>query len=403
MQSASQPDRNGEIHPVATGGKAPDRSDAVARSRTGPARNSPQTLRETLLTLDQLLPRPFDLDLAATRLLELVDEAYPALQSALFVVPGDMAPDGDVSRPLEVAGRRGVLFDEELAIWVEGIARDALAHCQVLGRESNASHLASFLWVPILHRGQHLGVLQLGDDRPRAMAGTRPRELGRLADELGAVLARLLDARRAANEARERDERLEALERECRHLRRECISSRARDFLLHAALRRAETRLGPGREWEGLNAELHELRCGESAAESWVDLGGIVTRACETLECDEGFFALRLEELPPVLCQRMRVEGLFGVLLERAAEAADSDASGWIELRTRAGFAECEIGLESDALVIEGDTWRSWFDDVESREAALDLVRDQGGDLRFEAMPHRLGVTLMLPVDASLR
>ncbi len=404
MESASQPNRG---RATALRGKAKVEDRARIDRRLASHARAREALREDLRALDVLLAAPIAVEGVGSHLLERVHAVFPSRQSALFVVSASMdeGSEWDAAQPLDVAAVRGPAFDEEEAIWIEGVAREALTHCQVLGRESRASALASFLWVPILHRGRRMGVLQLGDDHAHALAGTLPRELGVLADDLGAVLTRVREHQQLQGESNQRTNELAALKRECRHLRRERRDSRARDFLLQTALRRAERRLSTDPAMEALAADLRELQCGDSAPETWVDLRDLVVRSLGSAQQFEGegeFFALRSVAPPPVRCQRLRVEGLIGALIARALEAAESDARGWIELRTRPGGVECEIGVEGGFASASKESHRGWFEDEDARDAAIDLAQDQGGDLCFDRDPERARVILTLPVDSAL-
>ncbi len=369
------------------------------------------SIRVWLASLSAIMASPISREAVASQLLERIHAFCPSRQSALFCVPEVACNTWQPSGELEVLAARGMALGEDEALWVERIARESLNRCQVLGRESLSAALASFLWVPVLCRGERVAVLQFGDDRGHAMAGSRPRELGVLADDIGAVLVQTGELEAMQRKNVDLEMQIDALKREQAAARRERREQAGRDLLLNAplnaALRRAEAMVAEQPEMAGLASDLRELRCGESAPETWVDLPGLVEHCLEivcTSDVDRGSLTVQADRIPPVRCQRMRVKGLLCALIERAIGRLGSEVSGWIQLRSCERTVLCEVGVEGE---IEhgsagNEPWSWWFDSPEERDAAIDLAEDQGGDLQALRAEDRVVATLTLPVDPDL-
>ncbi|MDP6980490.1 MAG: hypothetical protein QF570_18135 [Myxococcota bacterium] len=366
------------------------------------------SVRAWLVSLSTIMASPISRDAVACEVLERIEAFCPSKQSALFCMPDFTTDAWNSSTELEVAAARGAALPDDQAIWVERIARESLGRCQVFGRESRSAGLASFLWVPVLCRGQRVGVLQLGDDQGHAMAGSLPRELGVLADEIGAVLVHAGEHEAMQREKARLELRIDALEREQKIARSERCEQAGRDLTLNAALHRAEDAATRQPELAALASDLRELRCGESAPETWVDLRDLVDRCLEGLsvsDVDRSFLAVQADRIPPVRCQRMRVEGLLGALIERAlVRLGGGDLSGWIHLRAGARTVLCEVGVEGEVARASGKdaSWQGWFDNADEWDAAVDLAEDQGGELTTAVADDRTGVVLTLPVDPDL-
>ncbi|MCP5040191.1 MAG: hypothetical protein GY944_04115 [bacterium] len=432
------------------------------------------------MTFGRLLESPGDRERSARLLLDLVNDTFPARHSALLVV--DEAGEGE---SLEVAAARGAALTLDQAEWVERIARESLARCQVLGRESAEAALSSFLWVPVLCRGERLAVLELGEGRGHWFASDRTRDLAVIADEIGRLLDGSGRVERAERERCDLEQRVVSQARKLRDLERRVVASAGRDALLRTALRRARQATDPasyvssnlhaaceeigfvrdvferlvdassallaglpsddrGSAREALEAELEsarscrfqallddltalseeveegaavlrdvggefrELALGETAPEVWVDARQLIEA---TVDCvggaDEGkgAIALRIDELPPLRCQRLRVECLLVLLLERALELAGADADVILQASLRGSAVLLEIcieGLEPSTIAsVEAirEDQDSFFDSIEQARVACDLIEDQGGRLEIDAADDLVSIRVDLPVD----
>ncbi len=372
-------------------------------------------LRTWLTRFNALLEPPFGREQAAAGILCILEDFFPARQSALFILEEKVEAkaekkvqeqceegaeeEGDV---LVVAAARGTALSLEEAVWVERTARECLARCQVLGRESSDTSLSSFLWVPVLYEGRRVGVIELGDCRGHWFSGGRTRELSVLADDVGRLLVRLEELAGRENRVETLQHDLSARTRECRAMERRLVASAGRDAISQlaisiaegatdptayvlsnlqsarddieamqgvvdqlfesarvlvdrlpkdsnyaelAALREALTTAEASRfrsflgdlapliedveegaaRLRSIGKDFRELALGDAAPMDWVDIGELIERTLVVVAYGEGHepsCEVRIAELPPVRCQRMRIEGLLVSILGRAMAVA---------------------------------------------------------------------------------
>lgn len=467
-------------------------SFAERRDRlSGQSADPSQGLRAWLTRFSALLEPPLGREQVAAGILCVLEDFFPARQSALFVLEEKVekkvdekfeANGEEESDALVVAAARGTALSLEEAVWVERTARESLARCQVLGREFSDTSLSSFLWVPVLYEGRRVGVIELGDCRGHWFSGGRTRELSVLADDVGRLLVRLgdLSSRETRIETLQKD--LSARTRECKEMERRLVASAGRDAISQLAISIAERSTDPSayvlsnlqsarddieamqgvvnqllesarvlvdrlpkdakyaelaalrealaaaetsrfRSFLGdlapliedveegasrlrsIGEDFRELALGDAAPMDWVDLGELIERTLVVVSYGEGRepgCEVRISELPPVRCQRMRIQGLLVSILGRAMVLATYESPLRIQAELRGSQVIIEVSVDGTTAGGLADAAAHGCVEFFSPEQARlnrEIAEDHGGQISLDSLDDLMVIRLSLPID----
>ena len=164
---------------------------------------------------------------------------------------------------------------------------------------------------------------------------------------------------------------------------------------------------------QSVAADFRELALGETAPMGWVDLTEVIERALVVISrrsAGEHAIEVRISEIPPIRCQRLRIERLLIDTLGRALEIAAPGSSLAVQADLRGSQVVVDISVEVNATQLAN------FDrDLEpgspSSQRAVeclgaehvrlgrDIAEDHGGQFSVDAWDDQLVTQLVLPVD----
>lgn len=197
-----------------------------------------------------------------------------------------------------------------------------------------------------------------------------------------------------------------------------CEIESARVGDLRAALASAETNnfasflsdLGPLIEeaeegtsrLESIGADFRELALGESAPMGWVDLAEVIERAIEVVsrrETGEHAIEVFVSEIPPVRCQRLRIEYLLVDMLDGVLAMANPGSSLSIQADLRGAAVIIELSAEtSGELAARASHEVECLQDERAR-LVRDIAEDHGGRISVDTLDDQVVTRLVLPID----
>ncbi len=154
-----------------------------------------------------------------------------------------------------------------------------------------------------------------------------------------------------------------------------------------------------------IGEDFRELGLGDAAPVEWVDLEEVIERALAVIAHREGQHLdceLRVAELPPVRCQRIRIEALLVGILDRATSMASTESSLGIQADARGDDLIVEVSVDAVRTSEAGIApLHAGADIVLDEWSYIDreIAEDQGGGVSVDTLDDLLVIRLSLPVD----
>ncbi len=154
-----------------------------------------------------------------------------------------------------------------------------------------------------------------------------------------------------------------------------------------------------------IGEEFRELGLGDAAPVDWADVGDVIKRTLAVIAHREGRHLdceLRVAELPPVRCQRMRIEGLLLGILDYATGMAGPESSFGIQADLRGSQVVIEVSVDPvdpcEPRKAPSSTSEDFLDD-EWSDIDREIAEDHGGLVSVDTLEELLLIRLSLPVD----
>lgn len=162
-----------------------------------------------------------------------------------------------------------------------------------------------------------------------------------------------------------------------------------------------------------IGADFHELALGETAPMYWINVSDVIERALAVVvrrETVEHGIEVRVSDIPPMRCQRLRIECLLIDMLARALAIATPDSAVAIQADLRGSQVIIEVSVdlidgEIGQLDTSGDKCSRPSDlaaeclRAEHVRLSRDIAEDHGGQISVETLDDLVVTRLVLPVD----
>lgn len=153
-----------------------------------------------------------------------------------------------------------------------------------------------------------------------------------------------------------------------------------------------------------IGEDLRELALGDSAPMDWVDVSQLVEQALNVVAQREGQrldVEVRVEEVPPIHCQRLRIVTLLVSLLDHVVGKATPESSVGIQVELRGGNAVIELFVEGVNLSSEDANTDVFGTSSEIQRFHRDIAEDHGGQLETEQFDDLARMRLSIPTDRN--